>query len=467
MLENLNPYSSNSCAGGDSYSMSEEDHSCADSSSAIGNMSGEDHFDGTLLKKTLDDIDPPGSFASFGDIKPLFQNPKIIVSGFGEVSLPLRPESAELLKGLASKAPFGLGADTLYDDNVRQSWQLEPDVVQILGTEWKTMINKILLDAAYDLGISNRNVEKMGIKANLYKVLLYEKGGHFKPHRDTEKEEGMFATLVIQLPSNFQGGDVRVSHLGQTKTLESSADCDSVLKYSAFYADCEHELLPVTEGWRMCLVYNIVCSSPDQASDLRAFEREKALQETLKVFCAQWRGCPSPPSVLGYSLDHAYTLQRCRFGELKGRDRLVANAMLHAKGDDGSSLFDVLLVVFTLETEDYKRDRTGVRCVVDQNDEKIENSIEDPMYVGGDGLLRKKEDLTEDQQEQVREGFSFCKDPKKNPKRFSAFNHDRFEEGFEEEPYMGNEGGERTTFYRAGALILKPRAMSGKRQKTP
>lgn len=33
----------------------------------------------------------------------------------------------------------------------------------------------------------------------------YEEGGFFQEHRDTEKENGMFATLVIILPSEFEG----------------------------------------------------------------------------------------------------------------------------------------------------------------------------------------------------------------------------------------------------------------------
>jgi len=37
---------------------------------------------------------------------------------------------------------------------------------------------------------------------------LYEEGAHFKPHRDSEKAPGMFATLAICLPSQFEGGEL-------------------------------------------------------------------------------------------------------------------------------------------------------------------------------------------------------------------------------------------------------------------
>ncbi|CAN0450803.1 unnamed protein product, partial [Hapterophycus canaliculatus] len=40
----------------------------------------------------------------------------------------------------------------------------------------------------------------------------YESGGHFRPHKDTEKEAGMFGTLVVQLPtaSGHEGGTLLV-----------------------------------------------------------------------------------------------------------------------------------------------------------------------------------------------------------------------------------------------------------------
>lgn len=48
--------------------------------------------------------------------------------------------------------------------------------------------------------------ENLKVVPELYKMLLYEVGGRFTPHRDTEKAAGMFATLVIVLPSAHAGG---------------------------------------------------------------------------------------------------------------------------------------------------------------------------------------------------------------------------------------------------------------------
>ena len=48
-----------------------------------------------------------------------------------------------------------------------------------------------------ELGVDTTTV----VEAELYKLLLYQEGDYFAPHRDTEKTDGMFATMTILLPS--------------------------------------------------------------------------------------------------------------------------------------------------------------------------------------------------------------------------------------------------------------------------
>lgn len=71
------------------------------------------------------------------------------------------------------------------------------------------------------LACSELGVQGDGIRAELYKMLLYEKGAMFKQHADSEKTAGMFGTLVISLPSAHWGGAVVVSHNGQRCSLQT------------------------------------------------------------------------------------------------------------------------------------------------------------------------------------------------------------------------------------------------------
>jgi len=68
-------------------------------------------------------------------------------------------------------------------------------------------MSRLLETVKTGLGIE----DKLSVKASLFKLLVYEKDGHFKPHRDSEKEQNMFGTLVVQLPSQYSGGKVKVS----------------------------------------------------------------------------------------------------------------------------------------------------------------------------------------------------------------------------------------------------------------
>jgi hypothetical protein len=82
--------------------------------------------------------------------------------------------------------------------------------MRLSGTAWEETFKTILAQVAKGLGCQNAN-----ISAELYKLLLYDAGGFFVSHRDTEKTEGMFGTLVIVLPSLHSGGEIVVRHAGR------------------------------------------------------------------------------------------------------------------------------------------------------------------------------------------------------------------------------------------------------------
>ena len=49
-------------------------------------------------------------------------------------------------------------------------------------------------------------------------MLLYKKNGHFIKHQDnTSKDEHMFGTLIVQLPSEYTGGEFITYHESQSE----------------------------------------------------------------------------------------------------------------------------------------------------------------------------------------------------------------------------------------------------------
>src|SRR6266496_515049 len=127
--------------------------------------------------------------------------------------------------------------------------------------------------------IAGLGCEGMAVSAELYKLLVYDPGGFFLAHRDTEKAGGMFGTLVVVVPSAHRGGELVIRHAGREVTMDMSGAEFSEVSFAAFYADCEHEVKAVTEGNRVCLVYNLTLQRDARGKDesLQAPDYEKQI----------------------------------------------------------------------------------------------------------------------------------------------------------------------------------------------
>lgn len=69
---------------------------------------------------------------------------------------------------------------------------------------------------------------------------------------------GMFATLVICLPSEHMGGEVYLRHGQKQRIFETGPVSAFGLSALAWYSDVQHEINPVTSGYRLVFTYNLV-----------------------------------------------------------------------------------------------------------------------------------------------------------------------------------------------------------------
>lgn len=53
-----------------------------------------------------------------------------------------------------------------------------------------------------------------------------------------------------------------VRHNGREVKFDWSGDSKDI-QWAAFYSDCEHEVLPVTSGYRVTLTYNLYFGTPE------------------------------------------------------------------------------------------------------------------------------------------------------------------------------------------------------------
>lgn len=89
--------------------------------------------------------------------------------------------------------------------------------------------------------------------------------GRFRAHVDTPRSASQFGSLVVCLPTEHEGGELRVAHQGREMLYDwssSSARGDDdarqpAVRWAAFYSDVEHEVLEVRSGHRVTLTYNL------------------------------------------------------------------------------------------------------------------------------------------------------------------------------------------------------------------
>ncbi|KAL9594089.1 MAG: hypothetical protein Q9219_007223 [cf. Caloplaca sp. 3 TL-2023] len=215
-------------------------------------------------------VQSSGSFATFGNIDS-FINPGIHVDPIGIVRLPLSEDDAQAIIRRSNKAPFGKGNETLIDESVRKTWQIDAANIRFLNPDWQSCLDSIVENAARRLGVPYGSSE---VRADFYKMLLYEKGALFKPHQE-------FTLPMVQ---------------------------------SGIMTNIE----PILTGYRWVLTYNLINQSQNapQSASIQD-QRVKELTQAL----TRWEDLDDDTHYLVYPLSHQYSDQNLKLAQLKGGDR--------------------------------------------------------------------------------------------------------------------------------------------------
>ena len=281
------------------------------------------------LEKILSKVRRAGDFFVHGNVE--VPMPKLEVDGAGIISFTVPEMQVRQLIQQAERAPYGRGVETMLDTSVRKVWQLQPAKVRLSGKSWAGSFQGIVDRVAAGLGCA-----KGTVSAELYKMLVYDNGAFFAAHRDTEKTEGMFGTLVLALPSVHRGGEIVIRHAGREATVDLSAVEVSELAFAAFYADCEHEVRPIVEGNRVCLVYNLVqrlapnSGAPPLTAPLYKSEVAAAAKCLAKAF--ETAGAPTK---IAWLLEHQYSPDGLSFFGLKNADAARAKVFVESAAQAG------------------------------------------------------------------------------------------------------------------------------------
>lgn len=411
---------------------------------------------GQALEKLLSELGESSQFVASGSLTPVL--PGLDVKEIGAIGSPVSVADAKRLIAQAALAPYGRGEDTILDANVRRVWQIEPSKISFRNSEWQAHLAMIVDAVAQAFGIHQK------VHAQLYKLLIYDKGSFFAPHRDTEKTPGMFATLVVCLPSPHEGGTLIVEHDGQTKKMEfGGKNSEFKTQYAAFYADCRHEIKPVKSGYRICLVYNLALAGNKRQPS--APQHATAVEKAARLLEEFFSDTSSTPSKIAIPLQHQYTEDGLDPGQLKGSDRACADVLVRAAESLDYQCYLALLTHYqsgdvdysTLDFDPYARRRSYRWSSYDDDEDEDEEDAEG----AGD-----EADMGEVYEEEV--SLEHWLDPQGKKQPFGKMHIDPEEilglddkDGWsyrqEVHEATGNEGVSMERWYRQAVMVIWPR----------
>lgn len=137
----------------------------------------------SVKKRLLENLDHIQASGSFSFSSELDQQPPcgISVPGIGKIRMPLDDSQAQELIGLARQAPYGKGEETIVDTSVRNTWELDASQFVCGDSKWQKWVQSICDRVVKpELGITPTRP----VRAELYKMLIYEKGAMFKAHTE-------------------------------------------------------------------------------------------------------------------------------------------------------------------------------------------------------------------------------------------------------------------------------------------
>jgi hypothetical protein len=208
----------------------------------------------------------------------------------------------------------------------------------------------------------------------------------------------------------------------------------SAIRWVAFYADCQHEVAPVSEGWRIVLTFDLVLP----AEPARPHTRTQAHPPLLNALNQHFHPEDAEPCLQPWVLllDHQYTERGLRWRLLKGEDRARVAALRAACEPLGLTVHLALAAIHELWTA---IDGGGRRGGTPEADELIDEDVVLDFWVDADDRPLRRDALRiapADTVSFTETGEDFLVDE-------------------EYEGYMGNYGETLEYWYRRAALVIQ------------
>ena len=141
----------------------------------------------------------------------------------------------------------------------------------------------------------------------------------------------MFGTLSINLPSVYERGELNVYFDGKKTSINFSKASKYKIPFSAFYAECDHEVKPITNGYKLSLVYNLVLI--DKTESIHLKKNSMYVNQICGLLKSSEEEFKSKAKI--YLLEHQYTAKNFSQSTLKLRDRQIVQTITEAAEEAG------------------------------------------------------------------------------------------------------------------------------------
>ncbi|KAJ7193827.1 hypothetical protein GGX14DRAFT_701046 [Mycena pura] len=222
------------------------------------------------------------AFRIYGDWNNESNTIKIAGKDAGTIWAP----KVDVILSKSKASPFGKGDETVLDPEYRNGREVVAANVE-LGNFPENDINEAIQKALFP-------GELRKVSLSLYKLAIYEKGGHFDWHRDTTHSDDHHATVLVALNTSWSGGDLKLRredvtfspdmHTKMVKLWAGGKGCET-LGAVAFFTDIEHMVEPVTEGVRIILQFDVHVSKAKEVKKKDEDQWEGYVTKTVGVHC--------------------------------------------------------------------------------------------------------------------------------------------------------------------------------------
>ncbi|KAF5358907.1 hypothetical protein D9758_004801 [Tetrapyrgos nigripes] len=232
----------------------------------------------------------------FRNHKKAAPKPLLTVDGIGQIDLPLTEAHACLIVEKAQQVRSG------QDQDQDQEMVVDGDHFEIDGSN--------LNDEVLQRVTSGLGTQAGDTTIELDKLLLLKEGSSGHQIEGLVKPLGLFAAVIVFLPSEYTGGELVLTHETRSKALgKFSKESLKSVVVVAHFADARCEVKPLLSGYQLALSFNLIRSvdsplgipkSPDTALGV----------ESARAVLSKWKNGRSEikgaGDMIAYVFGHRY-----------------------------------------------------------------------------------------------------------------------------------------------------------------